>query len=393
MTHTKRILDTAGLKQILASKLPLKNMVFQGLDLNEVPIETWTEQDIKGAMCLGCNYSPELGALLRERKALLFPKFEELPYDPFRTNLYTPLELRQADTKGRTLDEAIYDHFLENGRFNPDFAEALAQRIHDYSIEDGLSELLGRSCEERAKLVGIMGGHAVRRDDPMYASVAELAWRLARAGYRVATGGGPGIMEAGNLGAYMANYDPPQVAHAIEILSTVPVAHMENPEYTARAAEVLSQYSDGAASLAIPTWFYGFEPTSLFPSHVAKYFSNSLREDGLLALCVGGVVYAPGSAGTNQEIFLDAAQNHYGSLDVISPMVFFGRDHYMRDTGIYHLLQQLACGQAYGRMLAITDSAEDAVRFLQKHPPILNPDTDPSPVRPAKISDPEPKVS
>jgi hypothetical protein len=184
----------------------------------------------------------------------------------------------------------------------------------------------------------------------------------------------------------MHNYDPPQLEHAIQLLATVPVAHMENPEYTARASEVLDLYSDGAPSLAIPTWFYGFEPTSLFPSHVAKYFSNSLREDGLLALCVGGVVYAPGSAGTNQEIFLDAAQNHYGSLDLISPMVFFGRDHYMRDTGIYHLLQQLACGQEYGRMLSISDDPEEVVRFLQRHPPITNPSTDePSPIKPTSI--------
>ena len=35
---------------------------------------------------------------------------------------------------------------------------------------------------------------------------------------------------------------------------------------------------------------------------MAKYFSNSLREDGLLAIATHGVVYAPGSAGTTQDV-------------------------------------------------------------------------------------------
>ena len=51
-------------------------------------------------------------------------------------------------------------------------------------------------------------------------------------------------------------------------------------------------------SLAVPTWFYGHEPSNLFASHIAKYFSNSIREDTLLAVALYGIVFAPGSAGT-----------------------------------------------------------------------------------------------
>jgi two-component system alkaline phosphatase synthesis response regulator PhoP len=39
-----------------------------------------------------------------------------------------------------------------------------------------------------------------------------------------------------------------------------------------------------------------------------------VREDGLLSLAKGGVVFAPGPAGTIQEIFQDLTQNHYGTL-------------------------------------------------------------------------------
>ena len=76
------------------------------------------------------------------------------------------------------------------------------------------------------------------------------------------------------------------------------------------------------------TWVYADEPTSAFSTHVAKYFTNSIREDGLLALARAGVVYAPGGAGTAQEIFTDAAQNTNTLYEVRSPMVFFERAFY-----------------------------------------------------------------
>ena len=76
----------------------------------------------------------------------------------------------------------------------------------------------------------------------------------------------------------------------------------------------------------MPTWFYGHEPTNLFSVHVAKYFSNSIREDGLLAIAEHGIIFSPGSAGTTQEIFQDATQNHYATFGTISPMVFLSKE-------------------------------------------------------------------
>jgi len=46
----------------------------------------------------------------------------------------------------------------------------------------------------------IFGSARVGRDDPMYAAARDVAERFARAGLAVITGGGPGIMEAANLG-------------------------------------------------------------------------------------------------------------------------------------------------------------------------------------------------
>ena len=49
--------------------------------------------------------------------------------------------------------------------------------------------------------VTIFGSARTPTSDPMYAKAVEVAQLLARAGCQVITGGGPGIMEAGNRGA------------------------------------------------------------------------------------------------------------------------------------------------------------------------------------------------
>lgn len=49
--------------------------------------------------------------------------------------------------------------------------------------------------------VSIFGSARTKENDPEYIMAEELAYQLATSGYGVVTGGGPGIMEAGNKGA------------------------------------------------------------------------------------------------------------------------------------------------------------------------------------------------
>ncbi|SHF42139.1 hypothetical protein SAMN02745206_01950 [Desulfacinum infernum DSM 9756] len=49
--------------------------------------------------------------------------------------------------------------------------------------------------------VSMFGSARVRPGDPDYEKAVEIARKLAQAGYNIITGGGPGIMEAGNKGA------------------------------------------------------------------------------------------------------------------------------------------------------------------------------------------------
>src|SRR3954452_22421262 len=78
----------------------------------------------------------------------------DLPYDPFRTGLYTRDEL-MAGWPGETLDARIERHVLEHGFRSPPASEALAQRLHDHHLDVALSEFL--CADPGLRVVGIMG--------------------------------------------------------------------------------------------------------------------------------------------------------------------------------------------------------------------------------------------
>jgi hypothetical protein len=118
----------------------------------------------------------------------------------------------------------------------------------------------------------------------------------------------------------------------------------------------------------------------VFATDIAKYFENSVREEGLLGLALAGVVFARGNAGTVQEIFQDACQNYYRTYRrTKSPMVLLGRDHWNPPAGArpgdrrkpaYPLLRQLAEERGFADYLLLTDDCAEALRFLETHPPV-----------------------
>lgn len=347
----------------------LKGKVVQGIDFRETEVP-WEKYQCAGAVFLGCRFkNGEIEDLLRGKGAQIFPLFKGLPYAPYRSVLYSWRELMKKGEDGMSYDEKIYRHF-EKTRHHPPIVEALAQRIHDHAMDDALSEILiDAQTKKRKKIVGIMGGHSTLRTDLYYRKVAKVAHALTRKGYLIASGGGPGIMEAANLGAYMAEQSVVLLEELIDQLAVSP--HYTNEGYMEVATEVIERFPTGMENIAIPTWFYGHEPSNFFATAIAKYFSNSIREDTLLSISIHGIVYAPGSAGTTQEIFQDAAQNHYGTVDYYSPMVFLGKQRYEVDTAIFKTLQQLAIGRNYADFLYLTDEVEEVVQFIEDCPPKL----------------------
>jgi predicted Rossmann-fold nucleotide-binding protein len=313
--------------------------------------------DPRGALFLGCNLSDTAADHVRRGGGLVFPDVPEVPFDAYRSSLYTPEELYDGLAGGYecTLDARIYAWAQQR----LDLAGTLGQALHDHAVDDALGEhVAGR------RLAGIMGGHALARGSDEYVEAALLGRQLARSGLTVASGGGPGAMEAANLGAYLSPFPDDALAEAVDLLATRPTFRPDVRTWAEAALEVRRRWPEGADSLGIPTWFYGHEPPNLLASSVAKYFKNAIREDVLLHLCTAGIAFLPGRAGTVQEIFQDACENYYAAEGDLAPMVLVGREHWTRELPAWPLLESLAAGRAMADAVHLVGSPDEAASLL-----------------------------
>ncbi len=342
----------------------LSGAAFQSVDFTGL-VRELSGVILRDNLLLGCTLPPSVQALFEE--PLIFPNLPGLPFNPFRAHLYSPEELLGGYEIGRpetyvtTVDGATYQQYVDEGKDdNMDVRITLARRLHDHAISDALQEyLVGK------RVVAIMGGHNMGRDHPMYLEVARLSRDIIHKGFLPASGGGPGAMEATHLGAWLAERSDSELQDAVRILSKAPT-YVPQDAWLDAAFEVMEKYPVTSRtwcdSLGIPTWLYGHEPPTCFALHIAKYFANSVREEGLLGIARNGVVFSPGSAGTIQEIFQDATQNHYKTFGHASPMIFFGKVYWTHTKPIYPLIAQLSEGKEYHDLLHITDDREEIVR-------------------------------
>ncbi len=337
-----------------------------GWFVQSVDLSTRTEAldavDPRGAVFLGCTFAAGVEDRLRNRGALIFPRLPDLPFDPYRGSLYDAGELYGSADYDASPDAAIYA--WSRTRQQRTLVDDLAMTLHDHAITDALDDATA-GLDPRT-VVGVMGGHALQRGEPGYTAAARLGVALSTAGRTVLTGGGPGAMEAANLGAYLSPW-PGALDEAIALVSRTP-SYRVGIDAWVRAARSLDDRwpaDQAGPSIAIPTWFYGHEPTNVFATSIAKYFTNALREDTLLHRCRGGIVYLPGQAGTVQEIFQAVTENFYAADPAtVAPMVLVGVDYWTRDYPAWPLLQRLGAGRPMGAAIFCVDSVDEAGDLL-----------------------------
>jgi predicted Rossmann-fold nucleotide-binding protein len=374
------IKDLDGLRSHRDAGHDLRGALLTGLDLTDRSDDLLLRTALDGAVLLGCTLSPATARRAEAAGALLFPVIPDLPYRVYRTSLYTPEELfagfdpNHPQSYVDTVDARIYRHSREHGR-QPDPLYALAERLHDHAITEALTGTLSRNG---SRPIAVMGGHALTRDSPTYRAAVELGIAIGRSdtGFTVLTGGGPGAMEAVPLGVRLAGASVSTVDTAVRVLAAAPrfgggpsldAAEIGRWLAAGLRVELPAASPETPRTIGIPTWYYGHEPPNRFCEQHAKYFANSVREDGLLTVATGGVVYTPGSAGTVQEVFQDYTQNHYAARGEPAPMVFLGKEFWTAEVPAAALVRQLARGREVERWILLTDEPAEVVELLEAY--------------------------
>ena len=314
----------------------------------------------------GCELLPQQYRLLRD--CLVLPRMMQ-PYHAFVPNLYNASTLYEGFTREdpvsfkRCFDHRVYKEYCAQGEMCDDIRVMLARTLHDHSIYDELMNFIHRY--DARDVVAIMGGHGIRRKDDGYRKIATISKHLTEKGKLMVSGGGPGAMEATHFGAWMAGRSKEEFDDALSIL--IETGEEDTSLWVKSAFDVIAKYpQEKYKSLSIPTWFYGHEPSTPFATHIAKFFTNSVREDMLLSIPWGGIIVTPGSAGTIQEIFQNAAKLHYDTSGYFGPMIFLGTQFFTEEIPVYPFIKDLRERGKYQQInLFLTDDPEEVYKIVK----------------------------
>ena len=173
--------------------------------------------------------------------------------------------------------------------------------------------------------VTVFGSARFKEDHPYYALARQVGARLARAGFTVMTGGGPGIMEAANRGAKEAG------GYSVGCNITLPVEQKPNP-YLDRWVEFRYFF---VRKLMLEKYSYAF-------------------------------IAMPGGIGTLDELFETSVLIQTGKMKEF-PFVLVGTEFwkplvdYLRDG----LLAAQTIDEADTHRWIVTDSPEEAVTLIR----------------------------
>ena len=205
---------------------------------------------------------------------------------------------------------------------------AIVSQLDDEARVERIAEELRigfQTLSHIGKAVSIFGSARTPRDDKMYAKARETAAVLGGAGFAIITGGGPGIMEAGNRGARDAGV--PSIGLDIEL----PHEQFEN------------QHVDIGLS-----FHYFFARKIMFVRYASAF------------------VVFPGGFGTLDELFEAATLRQTGKIRHF-PIVLFGSTYW---NGLVDWLRTPVAQRGNVSdfdvdTLCVTDSVAEVLRIVQ----------------------------
>lgn len=179
---------------------------------------------------------------------------------------------------------------------------------------------------ELGPAVSIFGSARVAEDDPVYQAAVETARLLAEAGLVIITGGGPGIMEAANRGAFEAG------ARSIGLNITLPHEQAPNPY--------------------------------MCPELAFRFHYFAVRKMHFL-LHAKGLVAFPGGYGTLDELFEVLTLIQSGKMKRI-PVILAGRAFWRRAVDFDLLLDEGYVSPSDLDLFTCVDEAEEIIDALER---------------------------
>ena len=177
--------------------------------------------------------------------------------------------------------------------------------------------------------VSIFGSARTKPDHPFYKLTEEVAKKIVEHGYGIITGGGPGVMEAGNKGAHLAG------GTSVGLNIHLPFEQHDNP------------YIDSDKNI---NFDYFFVRKVMF----VKYSQ--------------GFVVMPGGFGTLDELFEAITLIQTNKIDKF-PIILVGRDFWSGlidwvRTTLLDSFQNISAGDI--DILQVVDTAEEVIEILDK---------------------------